>query len=337
MRKSSKGIFLVAFMMALIGAGALFVYLRSIEQPAVQEVKMIGVVVAAVDIAPRTQITAEMLKIVQIPEQGVLGTPITSTEGIVGKYASGSIYAEEMIRATGLVDSLADELSLKLTGNNRAVTVNVNNLTGVNGLIKPGDFVDVIVVLPPMEENNRIRPNITKLFIQNSEVLAVNRQLFRDGAPQAQAEGETETSSFFVTLSVPIMDVEMLVLAKEIGYLELALRPMDSDFIYVTEGTIWQELLLNDMYQMKDVAPEYDIIGRKPLLVDPEAYVYDKYVYYVVQYGDTLRSISQKFYSTEANYTLIQQVNRIDDENMILTGTGIKIPVLTERGDSNGN
>ncbi|HAS74345.1 MAG TPA: Flp pilus assembly protein CpaB [Clostridiales bacterium UBA8960] len=337
MKKSSKGIFLLAFLMALIGAGALFVYLRSMDKPVVNEVKTIGVVVAAVDITPRTQLTSEMLKIVQVPEQGVLGTPIGSVESVIGKYSSGSIYADEMVRANALVDSLADELSLKLTGNNRAVTVNVNNLTGVNGLIKPGDFVDVIVVLPPMSENNRTRPNITKLFIQNSEVLAVNKQLFRESTPQTQAQGETEVTSFFITLAVPIMDVEMLVLAKEIGYLELALRPMDSDFIYVTEGAIWQELLLNDMYQMKDVEPEYDIIGRTPLLVDPNAYVYDKYIYYVVQYGDTLRSISQKFYGIESNYTLIQQVNRIDNENMILTGTGIKIPVLAERGDSNGN
>lgn len=333
MKKSSKGIFLLAFLMALIGAGALFIYLQSIDKPVVNEVKTVGVVVAAMDIAPRTQLTSEMLKIVQVPEQGILGTPIGSTEGVIGKYATGNIYSNEMIQANGLTDSLADELSLKLTGNNRAVTVNVNNLTGVNGLIKPGDFVDVIVVLPPAAENNRTRPNITKLFIQNSEVLAVNKQLFRESTPQTQAQGETEVTSFFITLSVPIMDVEMLVLAKEIGYLELALRPVDSDFIYVTEGAIWQELLLNDMYQMKDMEPEYDIIGRTPLLVDPDAYVYESYVYYVVQYGDTLRTISQKFYGVESNYTLIQQVNRINDENMILTGTGIKIPVLVERGE----
>lgn len=336
MKKSNKGIFVMAFLLALLGAIALFVYLRSLEPPKVAEIETTGIVVALTDITARTQITAEMLQIVQVPVQGLIGTPYKTTEEIVGKFAKENIYINQTIHSEVIIDDISDELSLKITGNNRAVTINVNELTGVNGLVKPGDFVDIILFLPQIEENNRIRPDIAKLFLQNVEVLAVNKRLNRD-SPEIPTGETPESPSYFVTLSVPIMDVEMLILAKDIGFVELALRPLEGDFLYVTEGAIWQELLLNDMNQMKDMAPEYGVIGTEPEQVQAGEFIYDKYIYYVVEYGDTLKSISLSFYGNENLFTLLQQVNRIDDVNMILTGTGIKIPVLKEGGTSNGN
>lgn len=336
MKKSSKGIFLMAFILALLGAGALFIYLKSLEPPKVAEIETTGIVVALTDIPARTQITAEMLQIIQIPTQGLIGTPYKSSEELIGKFAKENIYINQQIHPEVIIDNISDELSLKLTGNNRAVTINVSELTGVNGLVKPGDFVDIILFLPQIEENNRIRPDIAKLFLQNVEVLAINKRLNRD-SPEVPTGETPQSSSYFVTLSVPVMDVEMLVLAKDIGFIELALRPLEGDYLYVTEGAIWQELLLNDMNQMKDMAPEYGVIGSEPDQVQAGEVSYDKYIYYVVEYGDTLKSISLDFYGDENLYTLIKQVNRIDDVDMILTGTGIKIPVLKEGGTSNGN
>ncbi len=335
MKKSNKGIFLVAFLFALIGTGALFVYLRSIEPPKAEVVSTIGIVVATEDIEARTQISSEMVRIIQVPEQGIVGTPYKTVDEIVGKYAKENIYANQQIHPSTIIENISDELSLKINGNNRAVTINVNELTGVNGLIKPGDFVDIVLFLPQTTENNRVRPDIAKLFLQNIEVMAINKNLNRDSTlPLSETP---ENPSYYVTLSVPVMDVEMLVLAKDIGSVELALRPLEGDYIYVTEGAIWQELLLNDTNEMKDMAPEYGVIGDEVDTLKPGEYDYDKYIYYVVEFGDTLKSISLKFYGNESLYTLLQQVNRIDDVDMILTGVGIKIPVLKEGGMSSGN
>ncbi|GAB6108481.1 Flp pilus assembly protein CpaB [Fusibacter bizertensis] len=336
MKKSNKGIFLVAFLLALLGAGALYIYLSSIEPPKVEAVVTTGIVVASVDIQARTQITSEMLQTIQVPEQGLVGTPFQSIDAVVGKYAKENIYANQQIHPNAIIENISDELTLNINGNNRAITINVDDLTGVNGLIKSGDFVDVILFLPQTTENNRVRADIAKLFLQNIEVLAINKNTTRENAQVTNVEN-TGTGSYYVTLSVPVMDVEMLVLAKDIGSIELALRPLEGDYIYVTEGAIWQELLLNDMNQMKDMAPEYGIIGTDTNHTVAGKYEYDKYIYYVVEFGDTLKSISMKFYGDETYYTLLQQVNRIDDVDMILTGTGIKIPVLKEEGTGDGN
>ena len=141
------------------------------------------------------------------------------------KFARETIYSEQPIHPNAIIEEVTDELSLKISGNNRAVTVNVNGSSGVDGLIKPGDYVDVILFLPQIEEQSRIvRPDIAKLFLQKIEVLAIDQKLYRTEETDAEAEETDTSSSYFVTLAIPVMDVEMLVLAKDIGLIELALR-----------------------------------------------------------------------------------------------------------------
>lgn len=338
MKKSNKGIIMLALLLALIGSGALFIYLRSLDQPVVIQNDMRNVVVSKVDIAAFTQITSEMLQVVNVPGDAIIGEPLQNINDVVGKYALDNIYVNQQIHEKSISDSIEDKVGFKVTGSNRAVTVNVNELTGVNGLLKPGDFVDIIIFLPQATENNRVRADIAKLFLQNIEVLAIDKNYERSiDEKENVTTPEEDDGNYYVTLSVPVMDVEMLILAKDIGSIELALRPTEGDYIYVTEGAIWQELLLNDQNEMKDMAPEYDIIGTETTNSILDSYNYDKYIYYVVEFGDTLKSISQSFYGDESLYTLIQEVNRIDDVDMILTGTGIKIPVLINGGTNNGN
>jgi pilus assembly protein CpaB len=49
-----------------------------------------------------------------------------------------------------------------------------------------------------------------------------------------------------------------------------------------------------------------------------------------VQPGDTLKKISTQFYGDESKYNLIKDANNIKDENLILAGEVIKIPILQE-------
>ncbi|OJV66643.1 MAG: Flp pilus assembly protein CpaB [Clostridiales bacterium 38-18] len=337
MKRSGLLVFMMSLILALLGAGAIFVYLKSLDRQEVVQVKTISVVVAKEEIPSRTKITGDMLNVVDVVETGVVGGYMNEISSVIGQFATETIFSGQQIHPNMIAEAIENDLSMKITGNNRAMTITVNGDSGVNGLIKVGDYVDVILNLPAGSDQGRIsRPDIAKLFLQNIEVIAVNKNIFRNSS-NATGDGNLDSSSYLMTLSIPIMDVEMMSLAETIGSIKLVLRPKEGDYLYVTEGAIWQELLLNDMGQMKDMAPEYSIIGEEPLAIAPGEYNYDQYVYYVVEYGDTLQSISMKFYNTEALYTLIQQVNKIVDENMILTGTGIKIPVLKERGDTNGN
>lgn len=338
MKKSSKGLFVLAFLLALIGAGTLYIYLSQLEEP--QEVTLVttSVLVASVDIPSRTLIKAEMVKIVDMPKEGVIQGSFLKSDEVVGKYTRTEIFENQQINPNALIEDISDVLSMKISGSNRAVSVSVTGSTGVSKLIEPGDRVDVIVFLPQIQEQGRIvRPDIAKIMLQNVEVLAIDRRLNRKERSADLPTEEGQVTSYLATLSVPIMDVETLILAKDIGMIDLALRPLEDDFIYTTSGVIWQELLLNDTKQLKDFFPEYEFEGLDGGTIAPGEFVYSKYLYYTVQFGDTLLTISNKYYGTPAYVQLLKQVNRIEDENMILAGTGIKIPVLEEGGVENAD
>jgi pilus assembly protein CpaB len=199
----------------------------------------------------------------------------------------------------------------------------------VANLIKPGDFVDLMVYLPAISDTNRIaRPNITKLIMQKIEILAIDKNVFRTEQSDNNVEEVSAPASILVTLSIPVFDIEKLFLAEQEGILKLALRPIEDNNIYVTDGAVWEELFVNDQGQIKDLFPQYDVLPASDTQIVTEGFTYTRYIYYTIQPGDTLRSISYDFYGTEDNYRLLQRVNNIEDVNLIISGTGIRVPVL---------
>lgn len=321
--KVARRLFLIALVLALLASGAVFIYLKSLDTVEVEEEK-VTILIAAQQIPPRTVITSEMITEIEISEDAAYGSFINDVSKIIGKYSKETISKDERFHEDKIISNIEEELTLKINGNHRAMSINVNGESGVSDLIKPGDFVDVIVSLPQIKESERIiRPDISKMILQNIEVLSIDKNLFRDTEERVEIP-----TGYFITLSVPVYDVEKLVLAEDIGDLKLVLRPLEGDFILGTEGTIWEELLLDDFYKMKDMFPQYEIKPVQGSKVNEEDYQYETYYYYTIQYGDTLRTISENFYGDQEKYELIKQVNRIEDEDEIVTGTGIKIPVL---------
>lgn len=265
-----------------------------------------------------------MLKEIKVPDNAIFRDYIVDTSNIVGKYTKEIILKDEGFHKDKLINELDNELSLKIEGNNRAISINVNGSTGVSDLIKQGDFVDVILYLSEKRDGQKIvRPDLSKILLQNIQVLAVDKALYRNREQRAEVP-----TNYLVTLSVPIFDIEKLVLAEDIGQLKLALRPLEPDYIHKTEGAVWQELILDDSKEMKNLFPEYKTRASEENKISMGDNEYKKYVYYKVKQGDTLRKISTAFYGEPGKYVLIKQANRIGDENLIKTGTGIKIPVL---------
>ena len=85
---------------------------------------------------------------------------------------------------------------------------------------------------------------------------------------------------------------------------------------------------MNDAKEMKNFFPKYKTKSPEEIKDNTTGVNYKKYVYYVIKQGDTLRKISEDFYGDATKYGLLKQINGIWNENLIETGTGIKIPVL---------
>lgn len=255
MKNITKKLFLYAFLLALIASGVIYIYLKSFEKEHIDIIETTSILVAANDIPARTIITKDMITQVEIPKEADIGFFINDTEELIGKYTKEPIYKDERFKMDKLIDSIEEELSLVLKADQRAVSIMVNLDSGVADLIKPGDFVDVLVYLPEIKEANIIvRPDVAKIILQNTEVVAINQNLYRDSEPQ-----EEIPTTYYVTLSVSVKEVEELVLAQNIGSIKLALRPLNEKNIHNTDGAIWEELLPNHSNQINNIQPQYEI------------------------------------------------------------------------------
>jgi pilus assembly protein CpaB len=204
----------------------------------------VPVVVAASDIAANTKISAEMVVVKEVPQGDLLSGAFTSTEGLVGQVTKVALLPGEQIVSAKVLnaDTITEfganaPLALLLEPGQRGVSVQVSSLIGAGGNIRPGDFVDVILIVEVKPEN--ADPNaagttdqFAATIVQNVEVLAVDTERAATSAnagtdpDTAKEENEAATT---VTVAVSVIQGEVLAMADECGRnhtgrLSLALR-----------------------------------------------------------------------------------------------------------------
>lgn len=198
--------------------------------------ELVKVLVANTNIPKGTVIEKKMLREIELPKDSIQQGYIRDYSLVLGKFAKENIIKDEIILLGKLQGEKIDELSFNIDENYRALSVNVAGDTGVSYLLKPGDYVDVIVFLSEKRENNKIvRSDVAKVILQNIKVLAVDRNLTRQNNPKDDGKVPTR---FFVTLQVPAQDVEKLVLAEDIGKIKLSLRANKSTDTINTNGAV---------------------------------------------------------------------------------------------------
>lgn len=324
MKSTAQKLIVISFILALFAAVSAYLFLQSFKAP--KEVnKKINVLVATETIPPRTFIDKKMIKEIQVSEDSILANYIEDASKIVGKYTKETVFKDEGFYADRLLDKDSNELSLKIDSNHRAISISVSGDTGVSDLLKPGDSVDVITFIAEKKDGNKIiNPNIAKTILQNIEILAVDKQLNREEKTNTkEIDKEKTLTNFLVTLSIPTSDIEKLVLGQSIGSIKLALRPLkDDNNTSSTNGATLEELYLNvnsnNDNTVADKENNANILNKDN----------EKYKNYTVKPGDTLQSISREFYKDEHKYTIIKEANNIENENLIVTGEIIKIPIL---------
>jgi pilus assembly protein CpaB len=328
MKSVGKKLIIISFVLAIICTMAIFSYLQSLKKPS-DTVKNITVLVAAETIPGRTMIDKKMIKEIQVPSSLIFNDYIKDSSKIIGKYSKDSIVKDEGFHNDNLLSKSVDEISLNIEKEHRAISINVTGDSAVSYLLKTGDFVDIISYLPERKELEKIvRPETAKIILQNIEILAVDKQIIRDDSAKdtkdAKATKDTVPATFLVTLSVPLKDIERLVLAEDIGSLKLALRPLNKEENSDTKGAVWQDIMVSTSGTSTEKAIE-DSVSAVPKVTD-NSNTTSKYTSYTIKPGDTLRTISKNFYGDAKKYILIKAANNIANENQIIIGEVIKIP-----------
>ena len=175
------------------------------------------VVCAATDIGPTVEIKESMVELKTTPKALVPKLAFAKLEDVVGRVASltiprGMPVVPILLAPKGTPPGMA----VRIRDGYRAVAVKIDEFAGVAGWIKPGSHVDVVAVMQT-RETGRVQGTISKVILENVEVLAVGQDIGISGDMAASV-----TKS--VTLLVKPEDVPRLHLAATKGQLRLAMR-----------------------------------------------------------------------------------------------------------------
>jgi len=109
-------------------------------------------------------------------------------------------------------------LSVALAPGMLAVSIPVNDVTGVGGFVRPGDMVDVLLTRQMPGENAGAADKMTDVVMQAVRVLAID---------QVADPGKTDPAvAKTATLEVDQTGAQKLSLARELGSMSLALRKL---------------------------------------------------------------------------------------------------------------
>ncbi len=116
-----------------------------------------------------------------------------------------------------------NSLALRTPAGKRAITVKMDSLGAVGGLVNPGDFVDVIAHLnvPTVPKKGKeTKSTVTAMLFQGLEILAIDTNLDDAGL----YDDQQKAPSLKMTFAVDPQEAGLLSFAEQNGTLELALR-----------------------------------------------------------------------------------------------------------------
>lgn len=175
--KNNRAMLLLALIAGLVAAAAMFVVLNSSSSNdnSGTSAGNAPVVVAAQDISAGTEITAAMLKAEKIQDSLVVSGAFTETTSVVGQASRITIAKGEQITPAKIGVPVPDKgLSGVVPTGRRAISLDVDQVTAVGGLLIPGNHVDIIAAfLVKGDPNDTLR---TQTILQNVEILSVGQE-----------------------------------------------------------------------------------------------------------------------------------------------------------------
>ena len=215
-----------AIALALLAGLSTFLYLRGLERRAFDDAELVEVFVVSADVPkglPGDQAIATNIKASRIPAKFRPSTALTSLEAIKGKVALTTLSVNTVIVEGQFVDPRQAQVtfSQRIPAGNVAVTVSVDQVRGVAGLLVPGDRVNILAA----------DAGAQRLLYQNVEIIAIGTT----AAPQAGETAEVANpGSGLITFAVPPEAAARIVYAtQQGGGIYLTLVPPDNPAVPV--------------------------------------------------------------------------------------------------------
>lgn len=214
-----KKVKILALLTGVIAAILIFVLISSLIK--IGGGNTVQVVTAAQTISANTLITENMLALKEVPQEAVLPGAITKMADATGKTVKADIYQGEQLITEKLIlpgDSNNGTLAYSIHSGMRAITISVDAITGIAGMIHPSDKIDL------MGEFDYKGNVYTDLVEENINVLAVDNN---KSPTNAVGDGSIVAYST-LTLEVTPAQAMEISMAAHSGTLRAVLRsPLD--------------------------------------------------------------------------------------------------------------
>lgn len=196
------------------------------------------VVVAARPLSFGATLQEKDLKLADMPKHLIPEGAVSDPKELIGQTIKANLSAKMPV-LKGMIGA-GQGLASVIPVGYRAVSVKVDEFTGVAGLLHPGVHVDVVATLKISKGGARAETTSITI-LQNIEVRAVGRRY---------EEKDTELASKLsrsITLLLKPDQVETLQLATSKGKIRLALRSTTDSAEVSTKGTTLTKLLSHDL------------------------------------------------------------------------------------------
>ena len=218
-----KKVYMFSAFMAIIVGISVYLFASSVQQNAQADTaNRKTVVVAAVEIPANTVILEDMVQLSTLQSDAVSPYSASDLSQVVGSITQNSLFPGEQILSPRLVakGSKDGSLSFDLEEGQRAVSIGVDEISGVSGYIEKGDYVDVIATVITKNEAGESKTVSTSL-VENLLVLEA-------GVKPTAADTSVKNYTT-ITLSATTEEALKINYAATNGKLRLLLRPVLDD------------------------------------------------------------------------------------------------------------
>jgi len=250
--------------------------------------EQVPVLVAAKDISKGSALDKDSVTVAITFNQYVQPQAATSLDRVSGMLAAVPISKGEQITLNKLVsvkESSASGKSLAMVTpiGKRAVTISVDSISAVGGMIRPGDYVDIVamIAVPVTTAQGKQATQATSVSLfQNVLVLAIGQDT--SGASQQSSASDSRykkeekkvMDSSMITLALNPKEANLLGFVQDQGRIRLALRsPADAKIEQIQSASwesLFQYLVPPEVAEAEARAKQAEAAARE---AKPESYV----------------------------------------------------------------
>ncbi len=215
---------IVAALIASLGTGMVFLYVRSADSRAEASQQPVQVLKAVAQINPgETMADAQAAGKVQlgtVPRAQQLAGAVNTTAGLADQVALSTIYPNEQI-ITGKFGAAGDQETLTIPDRDIATSVNLSDTGRVAGFVSPGASVAIFLTT----NGDKVLPDSTRLLLPKVEVIAVGATtvISRTTTDAAGAQTTEQLPKTLFTLALSQADAQRLTFAASRGELSFGL------------------------------------------------------------------------------------------------------------------